>query len=503
MGPQELEEYREKRDFRRTPEPAGEPGEPGKGALFVVQKHGARRLHYDLRLESDGVLKSWAVPKGPSMDPRDKRLAVPTEDHPLSYADFEGIIPKGEYGAGSVEVWDRGVFVNLKPGGEDNSIASNLDEGLVEVWLEGEKLKGGFALVRTRGGKDESWLLVKMKDSEAGLESNPVEDLPRSVLTGRTLEEIAAGEGYLSGDPRNIKVSINGRKLALTNLDKILYPEASFSKADVLNYYMGISPYILPHVRDRLLTMKRYPDGVEGEFFYEKSCPGYRPDWLSVTEAGRTRKVAYCTIEDEAGLVWIANLASLELHTSLSHCEDVSRPTVVVFDLDPGEGMDILDCAAVGVNLRAMLAGLGLKCHVKTSGGKGLHVYVPLNTPVSFTETKDFAHAVALMMQERYEGTIVSNMRKALRKRKVFIDWSQNDEHKTTVCAYSLRAGSMPTVSTPLSWDELETAVERKDKGMLYFEAGEVFERARREGDLFGPVADMEQELPAAARLRA
>jgi bifunctional non-homologous end joining protein LigD len=357
--------------------------------------------------------------------------------------------------------------------------------------------------VRTRGGKDESWLLVKMKDSEAGLESNPVENLPRSVLTGRTLEEIAAGQGYLSGDPPNIKVSINGRKLALTNLDKILYPEASVSKADVLNYYMGISPYILPHVRDRLLTMKRYPDGVEGGFFYEKSCPGYRPDWLSVTEAGGTRKVAYCTIEDEAGLVWIANLASLELHTSLSRCGDVSRPTTLVFDLDPGEGMDILDCAAAGINLRAMLAGLGLQCFAKTSGGKGLHVYVPLNTPASFQETKDFAHAVALMMHERYAGTIVVNMRKALRKGKVFIDWSQNDGHKTTVCAYSLRARSMPTVSTPLSWDELETAVERKDRGMLYFEAGEVFERTRRQGDLFRPVADMEQELPAAARLRA
>jgi len=497
-----LEEYRSKRDFKKTPEPVDTPGEPGGGAIFVIQKHAARNLHYDFRLESDGVLKSWAVPKGPSMDPRDKRLAMPTEDHPFSYADFEGVIPKGEYGAGAVEVWDRGIFVNLKPRGEDNSITPNIEDGLVEVWLEGEKLKGGFALVRTKMGKGETWLLVKMKDSEAGLDRNPVEDLPRSVLTDRTLEEIAAGEGYLSEDPPNVKVSIGGRTLALTNLNKIMYPQAHFSKADVLNYYIGISPYILPHLQGRLLTMKRYPDGVEGDFFYEKSCPGFKPDWLSVTEAGKTKKVAYCTVEDEAGLVWIANLASLELHTSLSRSGDISRPTMVVFDLDPGEGMDILGCAEAGVSLREILAGLGLECWAKTSGGKGLHVYIPLNTPVSFEETKDFAHAVALMMQEKHPGSIVANMRKALRKGKILIDWSQNDEHKTTVCAYSLRARPVPMASTPLTWEELDAAVERKDGALLYFEAGDVSKRVREVGDLFGPVADMEQELPAAARLQ-
>ncbi len=502
MKPQNLDEYREKRDFQKTPEPPATTGEPGSNTLFIIQKHAARRLHYDLRLESDGVLKSWAVPKGPSMDPRDKRLAVPTEDHPLSYADFEGVIPQGGYGAGTVEVWDRGVFVNLKPEGDSNSISLNMEKGLIEVWLEGEKLKGGFALVRTKGGKGETWLLVKMRDNEASPESNPVENLPDSVLTGRTLEEIAAGKGYLSEDPPNIRVSINGRTLALTNLNKILYPAARFSKADVLNYYIGISPYILPHIAGRLLTMKRYPDGVEGGFFYEKSCPGYKPDWLSVTEAGSTKKVAYCTIEDEAGLVWIANLASLELHTMLSRSEDVVTPTMVAFDLDPGEGMDILDCAEAGVNLRAILAGLGLECFAKTSGGKGLHVYVPLNTPVTFQETKDFAHAVALMMQQQYPSAIVSNMRKALRKQKIFVDWNQNDEHKTTVCAYSLRAQPMPTASTPVTWEELDMAVESKDKNLLYFEAEDVLKRIQKEGDLFKPVVTTEQELPEIARLQ-
>ncbi|MBN2025681.1 MAG: non-homologous end-joining DNA ligase [Actinobacteria bacterium] len=341
-----------------------------------------------------------------------------------------------------------------------------------------------------------------MKDGEAAPDRNPVEDLPRSVLTGRTLEEIEEGKGYLAEDPPNIKVSINGRTLALTNLDKVLYPEAAFSKADVLNYYIAVSPYILPHVGGRLLTMKRYPDGVEGGFFYEKSCPGFKPDWLSVTEAGKTKKVAYCTIAGEAGLVWIANLASLEMHTSLSRAEDVATPTAVVFDLDPGEGMDILDCAEAGVHLREILAGLGLESCAKTSGGKGLHVYIPLNTPVSFPETKDFAHAVALMMQERYPESIVANMRKALRKGKILVDWSQNDEHKTTVCAYSLRARPRPAVSTPVAWEELDAALHAKDKTLLYFEAGDVLRRVRDKGDLFKPVAEQEQELPQAARLR-
>ncbi|MEW6553770.1 MAG: non-homologous end-joining DNA ligase [Actinomycetota bacterium] len=502
MEKRDLESYREKRDFSKTPEPAGEPAGKGGGSLFVIQKHAARRLHYDLRLESDGVLKSWAVPKGPSMDPRDKRLAVPTEDHPISYADFEGVIPQGEYGAGTVEVWDRGVFVNLKPTGDSNSIAANIDKGLVEVWLEGEKIKGGFALVRTRGGKAENWLLVKMKDGEASPHSNPVTDLPDSALTGRTMQEIASGKGYLSEDPPNVKVSINGRRLALTNLSKVLYPEAGFSKADVLNYYLGVSPYMLPHVSRRLITMKRYPDGVAGDFFYEKSCPGYRPDWLSVTEAGGTKKVAYCTVEDEAGLLWIANLAALELHTTLSSSDDVSRPTMVVFDLDPGEGMDILDCAEAGARLRELLAALGLQCYAKTSGSKGLHVYIPLNTPASFRETKDFAHAVALMMQERYPDGIVSNMRKALRKGKVLVDWSQNDGHKTTVCAYSLRALPRPAVSTPVAWDELDAAVRGRDAAMLYFEAGDVLRRVREGGDIFRPVVETEQELPAVARMQ-
>lgn len=499
MAKKDLGEYQEKRHFEKTPEPPGEIGQPGTDTLFVVQEHKARRLHYDFRLESDGVLKSWAVPKGPSMNPRDKRLAVRTEDHPISYADFEGVIPRGEYGAGAVEVWDRGIFLNLKPRGDGNSVTENAREGQVEVWLQGEKLRGGFAITRIREGKDEAWLLVKMRDQEA-VDEDILEKQARSVLTGRTIEEISASKGYLSEKPPNIRVSMNGRTLPLTNLDKVLYPVARFTKADVLNYYIAVSTYILPHLEQRPLTMKRYPDGVEGNHFYEKSCPSFRPNWMATATAGKKKIVTFCTINDRASLVWVVNLASLELHVMLSRAPDVLVPTLIAFDFDPGPGMDIIDSAIAARNLRDLLAKLDLECFPKTSGGKGFHVYIPLNTPVTFKETKDFAHALALTMEKAYPDRLVSNMRKALRKGKVLIDWSQNDEHKTTVCAYSMRAQPRPSVSTPVTWEEVDEAIEKKDPHALYFETKDVLTRVEDMGDLFLPVLRMQQELPEMAR---
>lgn len=495
-----LKEYQEKRHFEKTPEPPPELGKPGSGSLFVIQEHKARRLHYDVRLESDGVLKSWAVPKGPSMNPRDKRLAIRTEDHPLSYADFEGVIPKGEYGAGTVEVWDRGIYLNLKPKGKSNSVTENIREGHVEVWLQGEKLRGGFALTRIREGKDEAWLMIKMRDEEAD-NDDVLEKQTRSVLTGRTIEEISASKGYLKQDPPNVHVSMNGRTLALSNLDKVLYPEAKFTKADVLNYYIAISTFILPHLERRPLTMKRYPDGVTGQHFYEKSCPSFRPNWMQTVATGKTKVVTYCTIDDRASLVWVANLASLELHVMLSRAPEVLQPTMIAFDFDPGPGTDIIDCAIAARNLRGLLAKLNLQCFAKTSGGKGFHVYIPLNTRATFKETKDFAHALALMMEKAYPDQLTSNMRKAMRKSKILIDWSQNDEHKTTVCAYSLRAQPRPTVSTPVTWEEVDQAIAKKNPRSLYFETKDVLSRVEEQGDLFIPALRMRQELPEIAKV--
>ncbi len=495
-----LEEYKKKRHFERTPEPPAEVERRLQTFTFVVQKHDARRLHYDLRLESDGVLKSWAVPKGPSMNPRDRRLAVPTEDHPLAYADFEGNIPKGEYGAGTVQVWDRGIYANLKSGGRNRSIAEDVEAGQVEVVLQGEKLKGAFALTRTRRGEGESWLLVKMRDAQASEDYDPVATAADSVLSGRSIEEIRENKPFLKAKPPNQRLSLDGQEVRLVNLGKVLFPKARFAKIDVINYYLAIAPYILPHLRGRPLTLKRYPNGVGSEYFYEKRCPPHHPEWVNTVEVRTTKVVNYCSVEDRASLIWVANLASLELHPMLCRKEDLDRPTLIAFDLDPGPGTDILDCARVALELRDLLVRLELKSFVKSSGGKGLHLYIPLNTPADFSETKEFAHAVALLMKRLYPEQVVSNMRKELRQGKVLLDWSQNDSHKTTVCVYSLRAEEHPYVSAPLTWKELERALEKRDPALLRFDAGQVLERVRESGDLFAEVTTLEQELPALLR---
>ena len=304
----------------------------------------------------------------------------------------------------------------------------------------------------------------------------------------------------MSPSSTSVEVEVEGRQLKLSNFDKVLYPEAGFTKGQVIDYYTRVAPALLPHLRRRALTLKRYPNGVDGQFFYEKNCPKHRPPWvetLSVWSARNKADVNYCLIDELAGLVWVANLASLELHTSLSSAADVQRPTMLVFDLDPGPPATIVECGRVAFWLREVLDGLGLQAFPKTSGSKGLQLYVPLNTPVTYNETKPFAHALARLLEERHPKDVLSVMTKELRKGKVFIDWSQNDDSKTTVCVYSLRARPRPTVSTPVTWDEVEQVVETGDPEMLVFEAADVLERIATHGDLFAPVARLEQMLPA------
>jgi bifunctional non-homologous end joining protein LigD len=287
------------------------------------------------------------------------------------------------------------------------------------------------------------------------------------------------------------------REVSVSNPGKVLYPDAGFTKGEVVQYYLGIAPVLLPHLKHRPLTLKRYPNGVAGPFFYEKMCPSHRPDWVATTRMQTTnRDIDFCMVEDVATLVWIANLASLELHTLLSRAIDLDRPTFMVFDHDPGEGADMLDCIRVALRFRDILEQLGLKAFAKTSGGKGLHLYVPLNTPVTFDDTKVFSRAVAQVLEKEDPAHITTNMRKELRKKKVFVDWSQNDRHKTTVCAYSLRARSRPTVSTPVEWGELERALKKKDASPLVFETADVLKRVKKKGDLFEPVLKVKQKLP-------
>ncbi|MBI5309490.1 MAG: ATP-dependent DNA ligase [Actinobacteria bacterium] len=295
-------------------------------------------------------------------------------------------------------------------------------------------------------------------------------------------------------------VTVERRTLVLKHLDKVHYPETSTTKAAVIDYYARIAPAMLPHLADRAVTLKRYPDGVEGESFFEKQCPSHRPAWMKTAprfapSSGRT--VEYCVIDDTASLVWLANIATLEFHVPLARRRSMQRARSMVFDLDPGPGADVIDCAEVALSLRERLAIDGLESLIKTSGSKGLQLYVPLNVPrLTFDRTKDYARAIAHELAARYSNMIVANMRRSLRDGRVLIDWSQNDDAKTTVCAYSLRGRRRPTVSTPLEWGEVERAQADDDAESLVFDFADVLDRVDRLGDLFARVNEQRQQLP-------
>ena len=294
-------------------------------------------------------------------------------------------------------------------------------------------------------------------------------------------------------------IEIQGQNLKLSNLEKVLYPSAGFTKKDVIDYYARIAPALLPHLHGRALTRKRYPDGVDGEPFFEKNAPMHKPDWVKTAPvwSGRNRRtIHYVLADDMATLIWLANLAALELHPSLALATDIERPTEMVFDLDPGPPANIVQCCQVGLWLRDIFEHLGLKSFPKTSGSKGLQIYVPLNTPTTFDATKLFSHALAQLLEQDHPDLVLSEMKKNLRTGKVFVDWSQNDEHKTTISVYSLRARERPTASTPVTWDEVERTLKKKDAGLLVFEAGQVVARFEKLGDLFEPVLELKQKLP-------
>jgi bifunctional non-homologous end joining protein LigD len=786
-----LETYRRKRDFAATPEPGGGPEDAAPGGRFVIQEHHATRLHWDLRFERDGVLVSFAVPNGLPEEPKDNRLAVHTEDHPIEYIDFEGDIPKGSYGAGTMRVWDRGTYEELKwqprkievalhgervqgryalfpidkderpknwmvhrmdppadtgrqpmpdkivpmmarlgalPKDDDrwafeikwdgvraiahsepgrlrfhsrnlNDITprypelarlnralshhraildgeivaldaegrpsfgalqrrmhlaaesavrrlareapvtymvfdllwldghplmdlpySERRERLAELGLEGERWRtpdyvagrGADVLAATAeqglegvvakrldspyepGRRSPCWLKVKNVASQevviggwmpgegrrrerigallAGVREDghlryagrvgtgfteseldrlrellrPLErdtppfdapgqaDLPRGAVwvEPRHVAEVefrdwtqggqmrapsykglrddkgpedVVREGGGNGPPLEIREEkdrayaiVDGGEVKVTNLDKVLYPAVGFTKRDVIAFYNDIAPFVLPHLEGRPLTLKRYPNGVDAPHFYEKQAPSHRPEWVNTARVPTGSKtIEFVVCDDRATLVWLANLADLELHTSLARAEDVQRPTALAFDLDPGEPATIVECCRVAVLLEAMFRGLGLQCFPKTSGSKGLQVYVPLNGPTSYDVTKGFAKAVAELLEREEPKLVVSRQTKTLRRGKVLVDWSQNDEHKTTVNVYSLRARERPTVSTPLTWDEVRDGARHGDPERLVFDADAVRARVAERGDLFAPVVSLVQQLPA------
>ncbi len=775
-----LKTYRRKRKFDSTPEPAGDgAGDPGSVERFVVQEHHATRLHWDLRLEHDGALASWAVPNGIPPEPKENRLAVRTEDHPLEYLEFEGEIPAGEYGAGTMRIWDHGTFEQHK-----------WTDDKVELTLSGERLHGRYALFRTKGS---DWMIHRMDppadpdrrpmpERVVPMMARPANAVPRPEkewsfevkwdgvraiayvrpgrlrLESRNLREItdsypelrgllrdlgmreavldgeivcfdengrpsfellqrrmhvtatasvrrlaqrtpvvyaifdllyldghsllelpyserrarlealglqgpawrvpaAHGEdgerlleatrerglegviakrlssryepgrrtgswlklkhtrrqefviaGWLPGEgrrtdrigallvgydrdgqlvyagrvgtgfteatlaqlserlqplrregcpfgvapklprgavfvePRLIAevefrewtedgvmrapsfkglrddkpaadvtledalfdeveqlpegsraVVVDDRRLKLTNWDKVLFPRTGFTKGDLISYYTRVASAVLPHLRDRALTLKRYPNGVDEQYFYEKQSPSHRPDWVA-TE--RVSDVNYTLAQDRATLVWLGNLADIELHTSLARAGAPDVPTMLAFDLDPGEPAGVIECCEVALVLRGLFGQLGLESFAKTSGSKGMQVYVPLNTATSYRQTKPFARRIAELLEQRMPELVVSRMTKSRRRGKVLVDWSQNDAHKTTVSVYSVRARERPTVSTPVDWDEVERCRASGDAELLQFDTEGVLVRVAERGDLFAPVESLKQRLP-------
>jgi bifunctional non-homologous end joining protein LigD len=295
-----------------------------------------------------------------------------------------------------------------------------------------------------------------------------------------------------------VYLKVEGKVLKFTHRNRLLYPQAGFTKWDVIQYYRKMAPFILPHLAGRPLTLKRYPGGVDQPFFYEKRCPSHRPSWLKVS---RGSEIQFCLSDDLPSLMWLANLASIELHAYLAKSSKISQPDFIAFDLDPGAPATVEECCQVALELKMLFESLGLRSFAKTSGSKGLQIYVPLNTPTDYEQTKNFSHRIALLLEMRCPDRVVSRMTQALRSGKVLIDWSQNSEHKTTVCAYSLRALAHPTVSTPILWKEVKAGAG--DGSRIYFEAHDVLKRVKKHGDLFKPVLELKQKLPAMAALYA
>lgn len=299
--------------------------------------------------------------------------------------------------------------------------------------------------------------------------------------------------------PSKTDIKIGSRQLTLSNQDKVYWPDVGFTKGEMVAYYRAVAPVMVPHLKNRAVTLKRYPDGVTAFSFFEKNCPKHRPDWIRTVDVDRKKDgktIHYCVGWDEATLVWMANLGSIELHISLSRASNLVRPTAMVYDLDPGAPATIVECCELALELKKRFSDLGLEMVPKTSGSKGLHLYVPLNTAVTFDKTSSVAHAVALELEEKMPDLVVSTQKKTEREGKILIDWSQNGPMKTTVSVYSMRARDLPTCSTPVTWREVSACAKKGDPELLRFTAADVIKRVRSKGDLFEPVLSLKQKLP-------
>jgi bifunctional non-homologous end joining protein LigD len=508
----QLEPYRKKRDFGRTPEPPGSAGSGGaaQAPRFVVQRHRARRLHYDFRLEIDGVLASWAVPKGPTLDPKVRRAAFHVEDHPLSYYDFEGVIPAGQYGGGDVIVWDAGTF---EPQGDPGQAVAG---GELHLDLFGEKLRGRFVLVRTRRGKDgkEEWLLLHKRDDFA-VEGWNAEDHPRSVLSGRTNDEVKADPERLwrsdvphagAGELAALDAlgsggtwSILGRELKVTNLDKVLFgaraDEPPVTKREFLRYTATVAPVLTPYLRGRALNMHRYPNGAGTKGFWHKELPEHAPAWLPrwdnpEADPGETR--TYLVVDEPAALVWAANFGALEWHPWTSLTAAPHEPTYALVDLDPGETTTWEDLLQLARLHRTAFEHLGVTARAKVTGRRGIQIWVPIAAGASFDDTRAWVGELSRTVGAVMPGLVSWKWQKSDRGGLARLDYTQNAINRTLVAPYSPRPAAGAPVSAPIDWDELDDPELRPDG----FTVRSVLPRLLERGDLFRDVLDHPQRLP-------
>jgi bifunctional non-homologous end joining protein LigD len=524
-----LARYQAKRDFARTPEPAGANLADRTDSVplmrrFVVQRHRARRRHYDLRFEIDGVLVSWAVPNGPTLDPAARRLAVHVEDHPIEYLEFEGVIPPGEYGGGDVIVWDLGTW---EPHATDDPAAA-VAAGELHVDVSGHKLRGRLILVRSRGGEGNQWLLLHKDDEDAVSGWDP-EDYPESVLSGRTNEQVKAdpermwrsdlppAQASITLRPATIKGPsddelaaldalgnagswhVFGRELRLTNLNKDLFPgrpgEPPVTKRELVRYSAVIAPVILPYLAGRPLNMHRFPGGAGEPGFWHKQLPEHAPGWVPRwhnPDAGDDKTTTYLVVDEAAALIWAANFGALEWHAWTALASQPRTPTYALIDIDPGSATSWDDVLVLARLHRTALDHLRVRAQPKVTGRRGIQIWIPVSDGLSYADTRGWVEQLS-----RTIGAIVPELvswkwdvsdRSGLAR----LDYTQNVSNKTLVAPYSPRAGPGAPVSAPISWDELDDPELRPDG----FTIRTMPERIARRGDLFRPVLAGGQQLP-------
>ncbi|MGZ4864130.1 MAG: non-homologous end-joining DNA ligase LigD [Halobacteriota archaeon] len=409
-----LEDYRKKRDFTKTAEPAPDQLK-SEQSIYVVQKHNARRIHFDLRLEHDGVLKSWAVPKGLSDDPQDKRLAIRTEDHPVAYATFSGVIPKGEYGAGTVEIWDKGKFVNITiKAGKVQPLSEALEKGHFIIFLKGSKLNGSYSFTRL---DNDEWIIIKKREK------------PRL----------------------STYMDVKGRRITITHPEKEL--DKGITKAEFAEYYRNVAPLMLPHVKDRFLSMFKFPGGVHGEKFFQKNIPDYFPDWIESKclerESGET---CYAIVKDEAAIVYISNQVVVP-HITVTRIDKRNLPDKMIFDLDPSLP-DVSSLKSAALKLKGFLEALGFRSYIMTTGGKGYHIAVPVKRELDNKGVRNFALKIAQTIAKQ-DATVTTDLIVEKRKGRIFIDVNRISAMQTSVAPFAARSEPGLPVASPFPWDEL------------------------------------------------